>query len=122
MPTFKNIFKVVGQDQPAAAAPSGDVMDRIRQDVQGNKVIVFMKGTPDFPQCGFSAATVDVLKDLGVPFESRNVLEDPELRQAIKEFSNWPTIPQLYINGKLIGGADIVTEMHARGELAPLVK
>lgn len=122
MPTFKNIFKVVGQDQPVQAQGSGDVMDRIRQDVQGNKVIIFMKGTPDFPQCGFSAATVEVLKDLGVPFESRNVLEDPDLRQAIKEFSNWPTIPQVYINGKFIGGADIVTEMHSRGELAPLVK
>jgi len=122
MPSFKNIFKVVGQDGPANAAQSGDVMERIRHDVQNNKVILFMKGTPDFPQCGFSAAAVEVLNDLAVPYESRNVLEDPELRQAIKEFSNWPTIPQLYINGKLIGGADIVTEMHQRGELAPLVK
>ena len=122
MPSFKNIFKVVGQDQPMPAPQSGDVMDRIRQDVQGNKIMIYMKGTPDFPQCGFSAATVEVLQDLGVPFASRNVLEDPELRQAIKEFSNWPTIPQVYINGKFIGGADIVTEMHSRGELASMVK
>jgi len=97
-------------------------MERIRHDVQGNKVLLYMKGTPEFPQCGFSAAVVEVLNGLGVPYESRNVLEDPELRQAIKEFSNWPTIPQVYINGKLIGGADIVTEMNQRGELAALVK
>jgi monothiol glutaredoxin len=122
MPSFKNIFKVVGQDQPAPPAQSGDIMERIRRDVQNHKVIIYMKGTPDFPQCGFSAAAVEALKDLGVPFESRDVLEDPALRQAIKEYSNWPTIPQVYINGKFVGGADIITEMHANGELAALVK
>jgi monothiol glutaredoxin len=123
MSSFKNIFKVVGSEQAAQpAVAQGDALERIRQDVQSNKIMVFMKGTPDAPQCGFSAQTVQVLNDLGVPFASRNVLEDPELRQAIKEFSNWPTIPQVYINGKFVGGCDIVTEMHERGELSEMVK
>ena len=124
MSNFKNIFKVVGSEQAQSAPPSqaGDVMERIAEDVKQNRILVFMKGTPDFPQCGFSAATVEALNDLGVPYASRNVLEDPELRQAIKEYSNWPTIPQVYINGKFLGGCDIVTEMHANGELAELVK
>jgi monothiol glutaredoxin len=123
MSAFKNIFKVVGSEQAAQpAVAQGDALERIRQDVQSNKIMVFMKGTPDAPQCGFSAQTVQVLNDLGVPFASRNVLEDPELRQAIKEFSNWPTIPQVYINGKFVGGCDIVTEMHERGELSEMVK
>jgi monothiol glutaredoxin len=122
MSSFKNIFKVVGSDQPAAAGRGGDVMERIRRDVTGNKVVVYMKGTPDAPQCGFSAATVEVLNELGVPYEARNVLADPELRQGIKEYSNWPTIPQVYVNGKFVGGCDIVTELHQRGELAQMVK
>ena len=123
MPSFKNIFKVVGSEQ--AVQPSmatGDIKERIRNDIQSNKILVYMKGTPQAPQCGFSAQTVQVLNELGVPFSSRNVLEDAELRQGIKEFSNWPTIPQVYVNGKFIGGCDIVTEMYERGELAELVK
>jgi len=124
MPSFKNIFKVVGSEQAQGAPPSqaDDVMERIAEDLKNNRVLVFMKGTPDFPQCGFSAATVEVLNDLGVPYASRDVLQDPELRQGIKEFSNWPTIPQVYIDGKFVGGCDIVTEMHANGELAELLK
>jgi len=123
MPSFKNIFKVVGQEQQGAPAmASGDVRDRIRQDIEGNSILIYMKGTPEMPQCGFSAATIEIFNELGAPYETRNVLEDPELRQAIKEFSNWPTIPQVYIRGKFIGGCDIVTEMHSRGELEPLVK
>lgn len=124
MSSFKNIFKVVGADQAAQPAMSaqGDVMERIRQDIGSNKILVYMKGTPAMPQCGFSAQTVQVLNELGVPYASRNVLEDAELRQAIKEFSNWPTIPQVYVNGKFIGGCDIVTEMAERGELSELVK
>jgi monothiol glutaredoxin len=124
MPSFKNIFKVVGDEQAAGGgmAGQGDAVEAIRQDITTNKIMVYMKGTPDMPQCGFSAQTVQVLNELGVPYNSRNVLEDPELRQAIKEFSNWPTIPQVYINGKFVGGCDIVTEMHERGELAELVK
>lgn len=123
MPSFKNIFKVVGSEQPdPSAAAQGDVMERIRQDLQSNKIMIYMKGTPDSPQCGFSAQTVQVLNQLGVPYGSRNVLEDAELRQGVKEFSNWPTIPQVYINGKFVGGCDIVTEMFERGELSEIVK
>ena len=124
MPSFKNIFKVVGSEQANATPPSqaGDVMERIADDIRNNRVLLFMKGTPDAPQCGFSAQLVEILNDVGVPFSSRNVLADPELRQGIKEFSNWPTIPQLYVDGKFVGGCDIVTEMHATGELAELAK
>jgi len=93
------------------------VQERIDQDVKGNDVVVFMKGTPVFPQCGFSAAVVQVLSHLGVRFKGVNVLEDPEIRQGIKEYSNWPTIPQLYVKGEFVGGCDIVREMYETGEL-----
>jgi monothiol glutaredoxin len=89
--------------------------------VKSNKVVIFMKGTPTFPQCGFSAATVAVLKELGVPFKAVNVLEDMAVREGVKKYSNWPTIPQLYVGGQFVGGCDIVREMHAAGELKPLV-
>ena len=92
--------------------------DRIRELIDKNKVVLFMKGTKAFPQCGFSSAVVEVLKREGIPFETINVLSDPEIRQGIKEFSSWPTIPQLYVAGKFVGGCDIITEMHASGELA----
>jgi monothiol glutaredoxin len=94
-----------------------DIKDRIQEMVEKNDVILFMKGTKSFPQCGFSAAVVDILKKEGATFETVNVLSDPELRQGIKDFSSWPTIPQLYIKGKFIGGCDIVTELHNSGEL-----
>src|SRR5215813_660046 len=97
------------------------VQDEIKTLVEGNKIVIFMKGTPQMPMCGFSAATVEVLKTLGLPFESVNVLSDPVGRQGIKEFTNWPTIPQVFIGGKFVGGCDIVREMHASGELAKLV-
>jgi monothiol glutaredoxin len=99
-----------------------DVMARIKSMVESNKVLIFMKGNPTFPMCGFSAATIEVFNQLGVPYETVDVLEDPELREAIKAFSKWPTIPQVYVGGQFIGGCDIVREMHARGELAPIVK
>jgi monothiol glutaredoxin len=95
-----------------------DVKERIREMIEKNKVVLFMKGTKNFPQCGFSNAVCEVLKREGVPFETVNVLSDPEIRQGIKDFSSWPTIPQLYVNGKFLGGCDIVTEMHQSGELA----
>ena len=123
MSNFKNIFKVVGDDQGVAPAnEGGDINERIQQQITDNKIMLYMKGTPDMPQCGFSAATVEVLQQLGVPFGSANVLEDPALRQGIKDFANWPTIPQLYVNGKFVGGCDIVLEMHQRGELEAMVK
>jgi len=97
-------------------------MDEIERDLRANKVVVYMKGTPAFPMCGFSAATVQVLKEIGVPFKAIDVLAEPEKRDGIKVHSKWPTIPQVYAGGKFIGGCDIVREMHARGELAPLLR
>ena len=99
-----------------------DVLKKIDDEVKANKIIVFMKGSKDAPQCGFSAAVVDVFKMLNVPFETRDVLADNELRDGIKKYSNWPTIPQIFINGKFIGGCDIAREMFRTGELQELVK
>jgi monothiol glutaredoxin len=97
------------------------VFDRIHDDVSQHKVMLYMKGTPMFPQCGFSARVVQILSHLGVPFQSANVLEDMELRDGIKEFSQWPTIPQLYVDGEFVGGCDIVMEMFQSGELETLL-
>lgn len=94
------------------------VFERIRNDVAETDVVLFMKGTPVFPQCGFSAAVVQALSNLGVRFKGIDVLADPELRDGIKQFSNWPTVPQLYIKGEFVGGCDIVREMYENGELA----
>lgn len=98
------------------------LFERIRQQIESDDVVLFMKGTPIFPQCGFSAAVVQVLSNLGVKFQSYNVLEDMELRQGLKEYSNWPTFPQLYVKGELIGGFDIVREMYESGELQELLR
>ena len=98
------------------------VVTRIRADIENNDVVLYMKGNPVFPQCGFSAAVVEVLSDLGVKFKGVDILTDPSLRQGIKEFSSWPTIPQLYVKGEFVGGCDIVREMHESGELAQLFK
>ena len=98
------------------------VFARIEEDVNANPVVLFMKGTPVFPQCGFSAQVVQALSLLGVKFKSFDVLSDDDLRQGIKEFSHWPTIPQLYVKGEFIGGCDIVREMYQSGELAQLLK
>ena len=96
------------------------VHQRIRQDVTDNPVVLFMKGSPVFPQCGFSAAVVQILSHIGVKFKGVDVLSDPEIRQGIKEFSNWPTIPQLYVKGEFVGGCDIIREMFETGELQQL--
>jgi monothiol glutaredoxin len=101
---------------------SEPIFDRIKREISENPVMVYMKGTPEFPQCGFSGATVRIFELLKTPIASRNVLEDPELRDGIKRFSNWPTIPQVYIGGTFIGGSDIMREMYQSGELAELVK
>lgn len=101
---------------------SDPVTDKIRSLVEGNKIVIFMKGNRLMPMCGFSAAVVEVFEDLGVPFETVDVLQDPAVREAVKIFSSWPTIPQIYIDGKFIGGCDIVREMQDRGELESLVK
>jgi monothiol glutaredoxin len=100
-----------------------DIKDRIKQQVTGSPVVLYMKGTPQFPQCGFSALAVQVLNACGVKeFASVNVLADAEVRQGIKEYANWPTIPQLYINGEFVGGSDIVKEMYESGELQKLLE
>ena len=94
-----------------------EIQERIRKVIGENSVMLFMKGSPDFPQCGFSGRVVQILEACGAEFSSADVLMDPELREGIKSYSNWPTIPQLYIQGELIGGSDIVMEMHENGEL-----
>ncbi len=96
--------------------------DRIRADLNSNEVVLYMKGTPVFPQCGFSAQAVQMLNMLGVTFKGVDILTDPSLRQGIKDFSNWPTIPQLYIKGEFVGGSDIMREMLESGELQQLLK
>jgi monothiol glutaredoxin len=98
------------------------VYEQIKQDIGGNDVVLYMKGSPVFPQCGFSAAVVEVLSRLGVKFKGVDVLTDPGVREGIKQFSNWPTIPQLYVKGEFVGGCDIVREMYASGELSQLMK
>lgn len=97
------------------------VQERIKRQIEENPVLLYMKGTPDFPQCGFSARAAAALKACGVAFGYVNVLEDQEVREGIKQYSNWPTIPQLYVNGELIGGSDIVVEMYEKGELKDLL-
>ena len=99
-----------------------DVSEQIQSAIAKNKILIFMKGTRNFPQCGFSAATVQVFEELGVPYETVDVLADMDLREGIKRYSNWPTIPQVYINGKFVGGCDIVRELYESGELEPMVK
>ena len=99
-----------------------DIVEKIESAVKENKIMIFMKGNRSFPQCGFSATTVAIFDELGVPYATADVLSDPELRDAIKRYSNWPTIPQVYVDGKFVGGCDIIREMHETGELETLVK
>ena len=99
-----------------------DVLAKIDEKVKGSKVLIYMKGNPKMPQCGFSDATVRLFEALGYPFDTVDVLADPAVRDGIKQYSNWPTIPQIFIGGKFIGGCDIVTEMQQRGELDPILK
>ena len=98
------------------------IQEKIKKDIETHPIILFMKGSKLMPLCGFSGQVVSILSELGVDFESRNVLEDEELRQGIKEYSNWPTLPQLYVRGKFIGGCDIVSKLHDNGELEALLK
>jgi monothiol glutaredoxin len=98
-----------------------DVIERIKSQLSSSPVLLYMKGTPDFPQCGFSAAAIRALNAVGGKYATVNIFEDPELREALKQYSNWPTYPQLYVNGELIGGADIIIEMYNSGELAKML-
>ena len=99
-----------------------NALERIQSAIAGNKILIFMKGNRNFPQCGFSAATVQIFEQLGAPYETIDVLSDPEVRDQIKVHSNWPTIPQVYIDGKFVGGCDIVRELYETGELQTMVK
>jgi monothiol glutaredoxin len=101
---------------------SDDLRTRLESLITGKKVMLFMKGSKQFPACGFSNAVVQILKKEGADFDTFNILADAEVRQGLKEYSNWPTYPQLYVDGKFVGGCDIVTEMHQNGELATLLK
>ena len=98
-----------------------DINERIKEQLESNPVLVYMKGTPDFPQCGFSGQTVAALKAIGRPFSYVNIFDDPEIREGLKTYSNWPTFPQLYVDGELVGGCDIVIEMYESGELKKLL-
>ena len=98
-----------------------DAMDRIRKAIADNPVIIFMKGTPDFPQCGFSARTAQAIADCGEPFAYVNIYEDQDIYQALPQYANWPTFPQVYINGELIGGCDITLDLHNSGELKNMI-
>lgn len=99
-----------------------DVKTRIEDQLTSNEVMLYMKGTPDFPQCGFSGQTVAALKAIGKPFAFVNIFEDPEIREGLKAYSNWPTFPQLYVKGELVGGCDIIIEMYHSGELKTLLE
>ncbi|MCB1110265.1 MAG: Grx4 family monothiol glutaredoxin [Chlamydiia bacterium] len=98
------------------------MQQQIKEDIENHPILLFMKGTKLMPLCGFSGRVVEILNSFGVDYETRNVLEDEALRQGIKEFSNWPTLPQLYVRGKFIGGCDIVTQLHEQGELENILK
>jgi monothiol glutaredoxin len=100
---------------------SEEVITRIKTHIGASPAVLFMKGTPDFPQCGFSAQTVSALRASGADFHAVNIFEDPELRDALKKFSNWPTYPQLYVGGELVGGCDIVLDLHRKGELKKML-
>ena len=99
-----------------------DVNERIKKQLESHPVLLYMKGTPDFPQCGFSAKTVGVLRAAGAKFAYINIFEDPEIREGLKRYSNWPTFPQLYVNGELIGGCDIAVELYESGELKQILE
>jgi len=98
-----------------------DTQERIKQQIASDKIVLYMKGSPQFPQCGFSAKASQLLNACGAKFASYDVLSDPDIRQGIKQYSNWPTIPQLYVNGEFVGGCDIMTELFQKGELQKLV-
>ncbi len=101
---------------------AGDVVERIRKEIENNKVVIFMKGTPESPQCGFSAASVQILKGYPHPFKGIDILANPDIRETLPQYSSWPTFPQIFIDGKLVGGCDILHELKDSGELDNLMK
>lgn len=115
--------EVTQNENAAGESDQAEVQTFIRETVTTHPVVLFMKGTAQFPQCGFSARAIQVLKECGVgQLVTVNVLDDPEVRQGVKDYSNWPTIPQLYVKGEFVGGTDVMNEMHTKGELAELLK
>lgn len=124
----KSPFTILKEDQGPTVksvtedSTDGEMKDRVERLIQSSKVFLFMKGTPEMPQCGFSANVIGILNHFGVSYNTFNVLADTDIRQGIKDYANWPTIPQLYIDGKFIGGNDILMEMHEDGELETLFK
>jgi len=100
---------------------SKDIFQKIKEQIEADDIVLYMKGTPALPQCGFSQVTSEILKRIGQPFKTYDVLQDPELREGIKQFSEWPTIPQLYVRGEFVGGCDIVRSMYEDGQLAALI-
>ena len=100
---------------------SQDIFEKIKQQVEKDRIVLYMKGTPALPQCGFSQVTTEILRRLGVKFQAYDVLQDAALREGIKQYANWPTIPQLYVDGEFVGGCDIMREMYSSGELKPLL-
>ena len=117
-------FNIINSEikEISAENKSADLKEQIETLLNSSKVVLFMKGNADMPQCGFSANSVAILKNLGVSFNTFNILNDPEIRQGLKEYSNWPTYPQLYVKGQLIGGNDVITEMFKNGELQEFLK
>ena len=101
---------------------SEEILSQIKKDVEENKITLFTKGTVDMPMCGFSARTIAIFKELGKPFKAVDILPDPRIRQVLTSYSSWPTVPQIFINGKFVGGCDIVMEMYQKGELQPIVE
>lgn len=121
-----NPFKILNEDTNAVqeVAPSsvtGDTVERIKSIIGSDNVVLFMKGNANFPQCGFSANSIAILKSVGKKFTTFDILQDMDIRQGLKDFSNWPTFPQLYIKGQLVGGNDILTEMYQEGELQEML-
>lgn len=108
-------------DAPKSRAEGGDVLSEIEKEVTEHKIVIYMKGIPQQPMCGFSARAAAILASYDKPFHAVNVLQDPAIRQGIKDFSNWPTIPQIYIDGEFVGGSDILMEMHENDELGPMI-
>lgn len=108
--------------QDPASMSEEQILQAIRSGIQDNQIMIFMKGTPDFPMCGFSGRAVEILKSFGVPFAAMNILVDPRIRNILSGVSNWPTIPQIFLGGEFIGGCDILVELHEKGELEPMIR
>ncbi len=117
-----NPEQAANEATPEAPAEGQDVLSRIASEVGQHQVVIYMKGVPQQPMCGFSARAAAILASYGKPFHAVNILEDPEKRQGIKDFSNWPTIPQIYVGGEFLGGSDILMQMHQKGELASVIE